>query len=41
VSRRSAPPDDTALDAARQQGRRLADVTSAFVRGRALVEAQA
>jgi NAD(P)H dehydrogenase (quinone) len=35
VSRKSAPPDDTALEAARQQGRRLAQVTGAFVRGRA------
>jgi NAD(P)H dehydrogenase (quinone) len=35
VSRRSAPPDDLALEAARQQGRRLADVTATFVRGRA------
>ena len=35
VSRKSAPPDDTALEASRQQGRRLADVTSALVRGRA------
>lgn len=34
VSRRSAPPDDEALDAARQQGRRLAEVTGALVRGR-------
>jgi NAD(P)H dehydrogenase (quinone) len=34
VSRKSAPPDDVALEAARQQGRRLADVTTAFVRGR-------
>jgi NAD(P)H dehydrogenase (quinone) len=34
VSRRSAPPDDTALEAARQQGRRLGEVTAAFVRGR-------
>jgi NAD(P)H dehydrogenase (quinone) len=36
VSRRSAPPDDTALEAARQQGRRLGEVTAAFVRGRAV-----
>ena len=35
VSRKSAPPDDLALQAARQQGRRLAEVTGAFVRGRA------
>jgi NAD(P)H dehydrogenase (quinone) len=35
VSRKSAPPDDLALEAARQQGRRLADVTATFVRGRA------
>jgi NAD(P)H dehydrogenase (quinone) len=41
VSRRSAPPDDTALDAARQQGRRLADVTGAIVLGHAMTEAQA
>ena len=34
VSRKSAPPDDTALEASRQQGRRLADVTAALVRGR-------
>ncbi len=34
VSRKSAPPDDQALEAARQQGRRLADVTGALVRGR-------
>jgi NAD(P)H dehydrogenase (quinone) len=34
VSRKSAPPDDTALEASRQQGRRLADVTGALVRGR-------
>jgi NAD(P)H dehydrogenase (quinone) len=35
VSRSSAPPDDQALEAARQQGRRLADITGALVRGRA------
>jgi hypothetical protein len=34
VSRKGAAPDDTALEAARQQGRRLADVTAALVRGR-------
>jgi NAD(P)H dehydrogenase (quinone) len=34
VSRKSAPPDDLTLEAARQQGRRLADVTAALVRGR-------
>jgi NAD(P)H dehydrogenase (quinone) len=35
VSRKGAPPDDLALEAARQQGRRLAGVTTAFVKGRA------
>jgi NAD(P)H dehydrogenase (quinone) len=38
VSRKSAPPDDVALQAARQQGRRLADVTAALLRGRAAVQ---
>jgi NAD(P)H dehydrogenase (quinone) len=38
VSRKSAPPDDVALEAARQQGRRLADVTAALLRGRAAVQ---
>jgi NAD(P)H dehydrogenase (quinone) len=33
VSRKSAPPDDLALDACRHQGRRLAEVTRAVVHG--------
>ena len=35
VSRKGAAPDDASLEAARQQGRRLADVTATLVRGRA------
>jgi NAD(P)H dehydrogenase (quinone) len=41
VSRKSAPPDDVALEAARQQGRRLADVTTAFVLGRQAAQVRA
>jgi NAD(P)H dehydrogenase (quinone) len=39
VSRKSAPPDGDALETARHQGRRLAEVTAAFVRGRAALAA--